>query len=48
MENEDTRREKNKKQKFTRNMYMEEIQNYKNEEIKKNKKIHEKLIRGIS
>ena len=48
MENEDTRREKNEKQKFTRNMYMEEIQNYKNEEIKKNKKIHEKLIRGIS
>ena len=29
-------------------MYMEEIQNYKNEEIKKNIKIHEKLIRGIS
>ena len=33
---------------FIRNMYMEEIQNYKNEEIKKNIKIYEKLIRGIS
>ena len=39
---------KTEKQKFIRNMYMEEIQNYKNEEIKKNEKIHEKLIRGIS
>ena len=39
---------KTEKQKFIRNMYLEEIQNYKNEEIKKNEKIHEKLIRGIS
>ena len=39
---------KTEKQKFIRNMYMEEIQNYKNEEIQKNEKIHEKLIRGIS
>ena len=29
-------------------MYIEEIHKYKNEEIKKNKKIHEKLTRGIS
>ena len=29
-------------------MYMEEIQKYKNKKIKKNIKIHEKLIRGIS
>ena len=39
---------KKEKQKFIRNMYMEEIQNYKNEEIKKNIKIYEKLVRGIS
>ena len=41
---EERKTEKN----FIRNMYMEEIQNYKNEEIKKNIKIYEKLIRGIS
>ena len=29
-------------------MYIEEIQKYKNEEIKKNIKIHEKLKREIS
>ena len=39
---------KTEKQKFIRNMYMEEIQNYNNEEIKKNIKIYEKLVRGIS
>ena len=39
---------KKEKQKFIRNMYMEEIQNYNNEEIKKNIKIYEKLVRGIS
>ena len=39
---------KKEKQKFIRNMYMEEIQNYKNEEIKKNTKIYEKLVRGTS
>ena len=35
------------KQKFIRNMYIEEIQKLKNEEIKKNTKIHQKLKRGI-
>ena len=39
---------KKEKQKFIRNMYMEEIQNYNNEEVKKNIKIYEKLVRGIS
>ena len=39
---------KTEKQKFIRNMYIEEIQNQRNEEIKKNTKIHEKLKRGMS
>ena len=39
---------KTEKQKFIRNMYMEEIKKQKNEEIKKIEKIYEKLIRGIS
>ena len=39
---------KTEKHKFIRNMYIEEIHKYKNEEIKKNTKIHQKLTRGIS
>ena len=39
---------KTEKLNLIRNMYIEEIKNYKNEEIKKNIKVHEKLRRGIS
>ena len=42
-ENEDTRREKNRKQKFIRNMYIGDTRNQRNEETKKNYKIHVKL-----
>ena len=40
------KRKSKNKEKFISNMYVEEIQKYKNEKI--NVKIHEKLKRGIS
>ena len=39
---------KEEKQQFIKNMYIEEIKKSKNEKIKKNIKICEKLKRGIS